>query len=242
MKKVSVILNCFRRPHSLKDQYSAVLSQSIKPHEILVWKNDPGVNIPFDFSSINAVVSHNNTNFGVWARFSFALNCTGDYICVLDDDTIPGPNWFANCIECIENEHNGLYGTIGVIFNDLEYRSYERVGWAAPNGETRKVDIVGHSWFFRRDLLSAFWRETVPPLSHLCGEDMHFSYSIQKYLNLCTYVPPHPTGDTSLWGSDPDSAQRLGVDQHAISVNHHSEIFGNSLKHYYNKGFNLQRI
>jgi hypothetical protein len=30
---------------------------------------------------------------------------------------------------------------------------------------------------------------------------MHFSYTIQKYLNLKTYVPPHPENDRSLWGS-----------------------------------------
>lgn len=242
MKKISVILNCFRRPHSLDAQYNALLSQSIKPYEILVWKNHPESDVSFDFSKINAVISQNNVNYGVWARFAFALNSTGDYICVLDDDTIPGPNWFKNCINCIENENNGLYGTIGVTFNDLNYQSYNRVGWANPNEETHKVDIVGHSWFFHRDLLSAFWRETSPPLSHLCGEDMHFSYSIQKYLGLSTYVPPHPTEDMSYWGSQPDSAYRLGVDEHAISVNHHSEIFGESLRHYHKKGFSLQRI
>ena len=60
-------------------------------------------------------------NYGVWARFAFALNSTSDYVCVFDDDTIPSEKWFENCINCIENENNGLYGTIGVTFNDLDY-------------------------------------------------------------------------------------------------------------------------
>ena len=118
------------------------------------------------------------------------MKTTSEYICVLDDDTIPSEKWFENCIHCIENENNGLYGTIGVIFNDLDYRSYIRHGWANPNEETKEVDIVGHSWFFHRDLLGAFWRESKVPVSHLCGEDMHFSYAIQKYLALKTYVDP----------------------------------------------------
>ena len=239
MKKVSVVLNTFRRPHSLKLQYDAILNQSIKPQEIFIWKNDPENDTKFNFQDINACISVNNANYGVWSRFAFALNTTSDYIFVFDDDTIPGENWVKNCIDCIENQNNGLYGTIGVNFLDLDYNNYERHGWANPNQETKQVDIVGHSWFFHRDLLSAFWRETQPPLSRMCGEDMHFSYSIQKYLNLNTYVPPHPEEDKSLWGSNPSSAYRYGVDANAISVKHHSSLFGESLKHYYNKGFKL---
>ena len=80
------------------------------------------------------------------------------------------------------------------------------------------------------------------PVSHLCGEDMHFAYSIQKYLDLNTYVPPHPKDDKTLWGSDPELANKFGVDKDAISVNHHSSIFGESLKHYHSKGFKLLNI
>lgn len=243
MKSVSVILNCFRRPHSLNLQYEAIKKQSIPPKEILIWKNHPRDNTQFDFSKTeDALISYNNYNYGVWARFAFALNTTSDYICILDDDTIPGENWFANCIDQIENYANGLYGTIGVIFNDLDYSSYQRHGWANPNSKTEKVDIVGHAWFFHRDLLSAFWRESEPSLSPLCGEDMHFSYAIQKYLNLNTYVPPHPIEDKSLWGSHSELAYSLGVDSNAISVNFHSKIFGDSLKHYHKKGFKLMNL
>ena len=242
MHKVSVIINCFKRPHSLKTQYDAILNQTIKPEEIFIWKNHPGDDTHFDFSNINAAISLNNANYGVWARFAHALNTTSDYICVFDDDTIPGENWFKNCINCIENENNGLYGTIGVNFNDLDYKSYVRHGWDNPNEKTEQVDIVGHSWFFHRDLLSAFWRETQPPLSRICGEDMHFSYAIQKYMNLNTYVPPHPKDDQSMWGSQPTTAYQYGVDNNAISINHHQEAFGASLKHYYNKGFKLQNV
>lgn len=243
MKKVSVVLNTFRRPDSLKIQYEALKKQSIEPSEIFLWKNHPENNTEFDFSSVpDVAIAANNANYGVWSRFAFALNATSDYICVFDDDTIPSENWFENCINCIENENNGLYGTIGVVFNDLLYQSYQRYGWANPNEETKQVDIVGHAWFFHRDLLSAFWREVDVPVSHLCGEDMHFSYSIQKYLDLNTYVPPHPKDDQSLWGSDPKLANKFGVDKDAISVNHHSSIFGQSLQHYHNKGFKLINI
>lgn len=239
MKTVTAILNLFRRPHALKRQYESVKKQSIAPADIMVWKNNPMNDTQFDLSELNeAAISVNNANYGVWSRFAFALNSRTDYICIFDDDTIPSENWFKNCIDCAEKQ-NGLYGTIGVTFNDLNYSSYTRHGWANPNEQTQKVDIVGHSWFFHRDLLSAFWREVSVPVSTLCGEDMHFSYSIQKYLGLSTYVPPHPKEDKTMWGSNPSLAYELGCDKNAISVNYHSEIFGESLKHYHSKGFKL---
>ncbi len=243
MKSVSAIINCFQRPHALRSQFEAIESQSIKPKEIMIWQNAPMNGAQFDYSFLNkSIISLNNYNYGVWARFAFALNSHSDYICIFDDDTIPNENWFENCLEQIEQNGNGLYGTIGVTFNDLDYRSYIRHGWANPNNKVEQVDIVGHSWFFHRDLLSAFWRETDLPLSYLCGEDMHFSYSIQKYLGLNTFVPPHPIEDLSLWGSRPQSAMELGVDNNAISVNFHSQIFGESLKHYHKKGFKLLNL
>ena len=119
-----------------------------------------------------------------------------------------------NCISSIKKE-NGLYGTVGVVFNDIGYQSFERFGWPNPNEEKKQVDIVGHAWFFHRDLLSAFWRETRPPLNYICGEDVHFSYSIQKYLGLNTYVPPHPREELELWGSQPKTAMDYGVDTNA---------------------------
>jgi hypothetical protein len=30
---------------------------------------------------------------------------------------------------------------------------------------------------------------------------MHFSYMLQKYANIPTYVPPHPRNNKELWGS-----------------------------------------
>jgi len=238
MHKVGVILNSYRRPHTLKEQYEAVINQTVEPYDILLWQNNPcDPSIQFDTSFMEDVkIASNNDNFGVWSRFAFALNSSSDYICMLDDDTIPAEGWFENCLDCME-EQEGLYGSNGVIFNDPNYSSYTQHGWARPNNEIEQVDIVGHSWFFPREYLGAFWREAPIPLSLVCGEDMHFSYSIQKYLGKNTYVPPHPDNNHSIWGSDKTLGYKYGVDQHAVSVNYHGTHFALSLQHYIKKGF-----
>lgn len=202
MNDITVIMNGYKRPW-LREQLEAIKNQSVKPKEILCWYNYPG-----DDSLVDQKVVQNtkcalcNTNFGVWARFAFALNAKTKYVCVFDDDTIPGQKWLENCVNTIQT-NRGLLGTIGVIFRGKQTYFMEngRIGWGGPNKETTRVDLVGHSWFFEKEFLSAYWRELPEPQYLLCGEDMHFSYSIQKYLGLNTYVPPHPPNDKSLWGS-----------------------------------------
>lgn len=236
---ISVVLNCFKRPHTIKMQYDAIADQTIQPKNIFIWQNKGDYENfkPLDLGvANNCATAISNANFGVWARFAYALNCRTKYVCVFDDDTIPGKKWLENCYNTIQ-EYEGLLGTIGVIFNDLEYRNYNRIGWDNPNEKTQKVDIVGHSWFFKREWLGAYWREAELPLHYLSGEDVHFSYAIQKYLNLNTYVPPHPINDAEMWGSKKDLAWKLGVDAVGISCNYHSSHFGTNLVHYKNKGF-----
>jgi len=36
---ISIVLNCFKRPHSLEAQYNALASQTLKPKNIFIWQN-----------------------------------------------------------------------------------------------------------------------------------------------------------------------------------------------------------
>lgn len=238
---VTVILNGFKRAKNLQLQYESVKNQSLKPQEIMLWQNKGE---DFDSQITKQVVHANcNKNFGVWARFAFALNAETEYICIFDDDTIPGKKWLENCYNTIQT-HDGLLGTIGVRFlSKTGYQPIHRIGWANPNENTEQVDIVGHAWFFRREWLSTFWRE-LPSInqSKLVGEDIHFSYTLQKFLNKNTYVPPHPKNDLQMWGSHPELAWKLGQDSPAISMNHDNlKTMSDTYVSYINKGFKIMK-
>jgi hypothetical protein len=237
---VTIILNGYNRLKYINKQIDAMKSQTVKIKEILIWQNQNSKNqtvkIPKDVHLIKS-----SFNFGVWSRFALALNSKSEYICVFDDDTIPGKNWLKNCINTIEKK-NGLLGTRGVRFaSKKEYIVGEEFGWNNPNDDIKQVDIVGHSWFFRRDWLAGFWRE-LPDIdvSNYVGEDIHFSYTIQKYLKLNTYVPPHPLEDKTLWGSNSNFALKVGSDKNAISYNKlRMAEMDLCLKNYIKKGFKL---
>jgi len=195
--------------------------------------------VGYDLSPLfenGAEVAISNKNYGVWSRFAYSLNARADYICIIDDDTIPGNRWIENCLKTHET-NPGLLGTIGLVFKENSYNPKRRIGWDQNNSTIEQADIVGHNWFFHRDLLSVFWRE-LPPITDtfLVGEDIHFSHMIQKYTTLKTWVPPHPTDDKSLWGSI--NALKYGTDGNA-TANFAVPMMGEFLKRSISQGFRL---
>jgi hypothetical protein len=214
MGEITVILNGFKRPQFLSEQIDAVNNQSIKPKEIMLWQNHLE---GFDTNLTNTLTTAScNKNLGVWARFAFALNAKTEYICILDDDTIPGSLWFENCLNTMKT-HEGLLGTIGLVYgSERNYLPNMRHGWDNPNLKPIKVDIVGHAWFFKREWLSTYWRELPPNGFESVGEDMHFSYMLQKYLGINTFVPPHPPHIPEMWGSL--KGWQMGTEANGISL------------------------
>jgi GT2 family glycosyltransferase len=79
----------------------------------MLWQN----NIEgFDTNLTSSLITAScNKNLGVWARFAYALNASTEYVCIFDDDTIPGNRWLENCLNTIQT-HNGLLGTAGIRF------------------------------------------------------------------------------------------------------------------------------
>ena len=234
---ITVVLNVYKRSKNFETQINALWSQSIKPSEILVWENGEDF-VPSEFRK-NLTVTRSNINFGVWARFAYALNGTGEYVCMFDDDTIPGSKWLENCYKTILKSP-GLLGTRGLVFDSPSaYSMYREVGVYGQNEITEEVDIVGHSWFFKREWLSAYWFEIENRFQDkLAGEDIHFSYVMQKHLKLPTLVPPHPKNRLDMWGSQPELARKLGSGSESISLSSESlKRFENALKHYRKLGF-----
>jgi hypothetical protein len=243
---ITAIVNIFRRPHVLDNQIEAIKNQSIPPKSIIIWNNgNQSVDLTKYKNDKYFKVFDCNYNSGVWSRFLISQLADTEYVCIFDDDTIPGHNWFKNCIDCM-NKKEALYGTIGVIFkNTNKYDVFRRYGWDATNNgnnsESKPVDIVGHSWFFKKKWISYFTRDSPMVNEFFCvGEDIHFAHMLQKYANIPTYVPPHPANDLSLFGSIPKTAWKYGCDGNSGSNNFNSvNPFDKPLVNALSSGFNI---
>jgi hypothetical protein len=210
---ITVILNAYRRPYNLKMQIEAIRNQTIKPKQIWLWVNAHEDNDDFDFKALGVDrIFHNDFNWKFYGRFAAALLADTEYVAIYDDDTIPGIKWHRNCLDSMQKKE-GIMGGAGYVQTGIRAMQYYRHGWPSQNLETERVDYVGHAWFFKREWLPYLWREMPPTWDN--GEDMHFSYTAQKYGNIQTYCPPHPTKNRELHSSL--LGYELGVDSKATS-------------------------
>ncbi len=238
---ITAILNLYKRPHTLIEQLAAIKAQTLPPKKIMIWVNQAdGMTIPPEVVADRSIhIIYSSQNAGVWGRFTAGILAPTEYVCVFDDDTIPGQRWFENCARTM-SVTPGLLGTVGLIFarGDRYTCGVPRIGWPGPNKETRRVDIVGHSWFFKREWLSALFSEVpVWPDMFVAGEDIAFSAGLQK-IGVPTLVPPHPPGEEELYGSIPKTAWAYGTEAVGISMNGAAyNKFDICLKHFIRRGF-----
>lgn len=238
--KVSVILTAWRRPQYLEEQVERVLRQTVPPHEIVLWYNQPPKAMGIlerkqllEFRNADRVrkiiCDH---NFGIIPRFCMASALEGEYVCIFDDDTMPGERWFENCLRHVDAE-KAMCGTIGLRFLSATEPKTQvpRMGWDGKNESIEFVDLVGHSWFFRREWARFFWDRE--PLIRTFGEDIHFCAMLQLR-GIRAACPPHPKEDPSLWGS---VKGELGIDRVAISGKDRSRDYGAVLRHEIENGF-----
>ena len=241
MSSITVILNGYRRPDNLALQVEAIKKQTSSAAEIWLWIN---YHEDFDKSDSEILslgidkICRSNHKWKYMGRFSLAMLAQTDFVALFDDDTIPGEQWFENCLETYEDSP-GILGGVGLHLQSKEnYMDHVRFGWPSCNEETMEVDLVGHAWFVNRDDLKYAWMER--PYTWDTGEDIHFSAMAQKYGKIKTYVPPHPALEraksSSLFGYE------LGVDDKTESVTNHNLFFSlrdRCIQHYTQNGWSL---
>jgi len=242
--KVTCVMNAWGRPQAFPCQFNALKSQTVE-NEVLVWQNAHEPSRKdwkrdwFDEAQVTHAAC--NKNFGVWSRFAYALNARTEFVCVFDDDIVPGREWLQNCLDTFA-KYPGLLGGNGVIFHSLhDYNNRNNYGWAYPNHYCTQVDIVGHAWFCRREWLGLFWSE-MPELSQpvIAGEDFHFSYMLQKH-GINTFVPQHRKKTPQRWSCrNRKQGMKFGRAEVALSKHpQHSKTIRDGLSLYVAKGLRL---
>lgn len=235
---ITVILNVYKRPQYLKQQIEAVEKQTIEPKDIWIWYNKPEdkeqIDLEKDFGRYKIIKS--NYNFKFHARFALALLAQTEYVAVFDDDTIPGKRWFENCLDTIKEKGNVILGCSGIFLKTTKnYRTYRKIGWNGQKSNIPlKVDLVGHAWFFKKEMLRYLFSEE--PYSWENGEDIQLSFLSYMKAGIETFVPSHPEDDKSLWGSI--LGKELGGDKNASCKKAgHYKIRDMIVKKYIDRGY-----
>lgn len=197
MTGIAAVLTAYKRPHLLKDQLEAFRRQTVAPQEIVIWHN-AGDPLPLLDLRENESVISSSVNRGVWPRFLLASCLNADYCHIADDDTFPGHEWFQNCLDTMAQlTRYSLIGAVGVTFPDGTRENRLYWGWKNPQDTIVNVDLVGHAWFCKRELLDWFVVDHRCGLT--CGEDYALSATARK-LGGCVVCPPHPKDELAKWG------------------------------------------
>lgn len=206
---ITVILTAYRRAKYLPDQIRALRAQTVPPDEIWVWSNRSEDEL-VDISELADRVVVSNSNYLFWGRFALANLARTKYVAFFDDDNLPQPQWFENCLATIEAGYDGILGGSGVILPASDgYSSKHKAGWnGIQSDQVTEVDLVGHSWFMDKAHLKYMWFEE--PVHWDNGEDIHLSYMAYKYAGIKTFVPPHPESSPEKWSCRPDFGKVVG--------------------------------
>lgn len=227
---ITAILTVYKRPNTLSLQIQCLREQTIPPKEIWVWKNqntDMSYNLPSDIKCVES-----NHNFKYYSRFAFAQLVTTPYIAIIDDDMFPQKKWLEHCLYYIE-KYNGVMGGLGVKLLADNYTSNIKFGWSDRREDfIQEVDICCQSWFFKKEWLKYLW--ITEPLTWENGEDILFSFSLKKYGEIKSYIPPHPEHDKSVWSSNFEQGYPYSTDHNATwRTNKEHFITRNMLCSYY---------
>lgn len=226
MNNVDVVLTLYKRPEVLLRQLKAIQNQTIKPRNIYLYQD--GIDSYYEIN-LNSEVREQFTNIkisennkGVWERFKYASEIVqSEYVCLFDDDTIPGERWLENCLNCMK-DIEGIYGTNGILLSpntNYPYGNDIRIGWHAPNKYIAEVDFVGHAWFLKTEWLLYMFEESDNISRYKkVGEDMYLSFKCLEH-GIHTYVPIHSYIDSQSWGSIPKYGMKYGTSSTAICNN-----------------------
>ncbi len=233
---ITVVLTLYKRPEVLERQYKAVRQQTLYPAEIILFqdqiKDGKRVKMNDTVKSLFDQVKIASENVGVWGRFEYARDCANSpYVCLFDDDTIPGERWLENCHFHMQNKL-AIYSTLGISLiksKGYPYNGFYRIGWSSANKRCEEVDFAGHAWFIKKEWISWMFENTTKYQGiRYAAEDMCLSVKAKEH-NIPTIILPHPRKDKSLWGSQYECALKYGNSSVALGINGNYENMYNAL-------------
>jgi GT2 family glycosyltransferase/tetratricopeptide (TPR) repeat protein/SAM-dependent methyltransferase len=214
MSSITAIVTAFRRPQNIHPLVEAIRRQTVQPSAVWAWANDPSDRMEAHLAEAKldrVVTSSENALFH--GRFALALLARTEFVAIFDDDSIPGENWFASCLETMSRT-TGILGTAGVVLHEPGYAKRTMHGWQRPTDEAVEVDLVGQAWFLRSEWVKHLF--SGPAVTGTNGEDIELAARAWRLAGVRSFCPPHPAGDQSRWGST--RGLELGIDEVAASL------------------------
>ena len=196
---ITAILTVYRRPYTLDRQLAAIRRQTMTPASVWCFAQEPSQALSqrIHCSGFDRIVECTPNSFYHF-RFASALAAQTDFVAIFDDDAIPGPRWFENCVRTFR-KYPGILGTHGTRMKSLrQYSDRRRYGWISPSDNVAEVDYVGQAWFTKPEWIRFLFVERLNTGTN--GEDIELGTRAWRFGGIRSFCPPHPPGDSTHWG------------------------------------------
>lgn len=186
--KVGVFLLSFKRPDTTPKVVKAIQNQTVKPHSIYLFNNNPEIQVKYP----GVININSEENFRCIIRHAIALTRVDiDYCLFVDDDVVLKPEAIANFLKYSEKYPEAILGYYGRDIIPERYYSLARTNFFT--GKEREVDLVlGMVHFCKRVKLtnSFILKKEIPDLP-LTEDDIILSLGNKFIDKQKNYVIPY---------------------------------------------------
>jgi len=165
-KRISVVVGTYNRPKDVMDTVTSLVSQSVKPFEIIIIDDGSTPPLNLRFSQKKLKLIRFDKNVGACSARNYGINVAkGEYVAFIDDDAMADKHWLEEMQKGIKMEADILGGPLKPIYetsppkwwNEKDFGFYSGVGniwgsyiWGA-NMIVRK-EVFRKIGLFRSDL------------------------------------------------------------------------------------------
>lgn len=185
----AAVITMYKRQDYLAEQLLAINSQSIPPKEIVIIQNENHMEIDkFLLEKYKVKLIRSDIN-SLYFRWIVGYLLDAEYICVFDDDVIPGNEWIESCKHACDL-YNALVGPSGrraaPYKKDRAWKSVENLSQT----EYEYCDWVCNSYFFRKDWIKYVVEYARYLNTQKTFDDIQLAVSLKACGNINTIVPP----------------------------------------------------
>lgn len=207
----TAIITLWKRSEYLAEQLEAILAQTIAPRSILVVQNESHFAINPKFLSIPNLKLISSGLNSLYTRWIIGYLCDSKYVCVFDDDVIPGKKWIELCIK-ISDKYAALVGPSGRLARPKNEPAWISVE-TDQTGSDQICDWVCNSYFFQTD-----WIRYIVAASRYEGyqmtfDDIQLATTLKAFGEIRAVVPGQPKSNRELNGH---IKREYGHDDHAL--------------------------
>lgn len=207
---LTVLLAYSTRPELIAVQHRLLSTQSVQPRAVFAHVN-PSDKIeipPAAMAMIDAIPNTRpNVDIGAWARWGLVATVGTEFVCIIDDDCMPGPRWFELALAKIQaTEGDSIVCAAGIVYRSDRFDDIALVGPEAPPATEVDVDVGRGAWFMRTSTARRVLAEE--PAWPMLSTGLHVASVVQALEGFTTVLPYSPA-DRAGWGMlDPAVAAR----------------------------------